>query len=360
MTKSVLAINPGSTSTKFGLFEDSDIIFSVTLDHEAKLLDEYPAIADQLPFRAEAIRKELETRSVNLNAIDAFVGRGGLSYPVEGGTYAINDLLVHDVSIGVSGQHASNLGAMIARGFADEYEAQAFIVNPVVVDELEDVARLTGLKEISRNSIVHALNQKEVAIQCARKLGKTYEESNFVVAHLGGGISISAHRKGRIIDTMNGLNGEGAMAATRSGALPAAGFLNLCFSGEYTRDEIYALITKNGGLVDHLGTGDLRKVKKMIDGGDDYALLVYRTLIYQIGKTIGAYAAVLCGKLDRIILTGGLANDAGLVKGVTEMVEFIAEVEVYPGELELEALAAGALRVLNGEEVAKVYCGKRP
>jgi len=357
MTKRILAINPGSTSTKFGLFEDLDKVFATTLDHDAKLLDEYPRVMEQRPFRLEAILTELEARRIELQSIDAFVGRGGFSYPVVAGTYLVNSLLMKDLEIGVSGQHASNLGALLAQGLAEENGVEAFIVNPVVVDELQDVARLTGLKEIKRSSLLHALNQKEVALQCAKKISKPYQEANFVVAHLGGGISISAHSQGRIVDTMNGLNGEGTMAPTRSGALPAVELLDLCFSGKYAHDEIYALITKNGGLVDHLGTGDLRAVKKMIEEGDEYARLVYQTLIYQIGKTIGAYAAVLSGEVDRIIITGGLANEEELVEGVANMVGFIAPIEVYPGEFELEAMVAGTLRVLNGEEEAKVYCG---
>lgn len=357
MSRKIFTINPGSTSTKIGWFEDAEMLFSVNLRHAVEEIASYTSIQDQLPFRKRAIDAEVSARGVNLAEADAFVGRGGLSYPVEGGTYRVSERLLEDLRIGVSGQHPCNLGAQLANEFAKQYGGSAFIVNPVVVDELEDVARISGLKEIPRTSILHALNQKEVAIQCAEKIGKAYEDCYFVVAHLGGGISISSHYKGRIIDTTNGLNGDGPLAPTRSGDLPAAALIDLCFSGEYTRDDLYTMVTKKGGLTNHLGTDDGQEVGRRIEAGDCYAKLIYDAMIYQIGKYIAAYSAPLKGKVDRVIITGGLAHDRNLIARLQETVGYIAPFEVYPGELELEALAAGALRVLEGRETAKEYVG---
>jgi len=358
MGKKIFTINPGSTSTKVGLYNDMDEVFVTNVRHDSAKLAEYSTISEQLPYRKETILRELELHNIDLKSIDAFAARGGLCYPVKSGTYAINDLLIEDLKAGAQGHHPSNLAAQVALDFSKLYGAEAYIVNPEVVDELIDVARITGIKGVYRKSLIHALNQKETCIRCATKIGKAYSDANFVIAHLGGGISVSAHRKGEIIDTTDAVNGDGPMAPNRSGDIPATAIIDLCYSGNYTKKEMHELVSKKGGLISHLGTDSLVAVGKMVDDGDDYASLIYHALIHQIGKYIGAYASVLHGNVDRVILTGGLANDKRLVEKVSEMVKYIAPIVVYPGEFELEALAAGALSILNGENTAKTYLGK--
>lgn len=246
----------------------------------------------------------------------------------------------------------------MARSFSDEYGGRAFIVNPPDVDEFKDVARITGLKRVYRQSRIHALNQKEIAIRFGQSISKRYEDLNLVIAHIGGGISVTAHEKGKMIDSNDIVNGDGPMTPTRTGAMPATDIIKMCFSGDYTEKEMYNKITKQGGLVDHLGTSDSRDVMKMIEAGDKYAKVVYDGMIYQIAKAIGSYATVLNGDVDGIILTGGISNDKYVVDKLTSMTSYIAPIIVMPGEFEMEALAAAALRVLKGEEEAKVYTGE--
>jgi butyrate kinase len=353
----LFAINPGSTSTKIALFENDKQIFSVNVPHDAAKLREFREISDQFPYRKETILAELARRNISLQGIDAFVGRGGGLVSLEGGTYTINETMLHHARIGFTVKHPATLGCQLAYDFALTYGGKAFVVNPPDVDEFDLIARVSGLSDVSRESRSHALNQKEVAIRYAKEVGKRYEDMNLVISHIGGGVSVVAHRRGRMVDANDNFNGDGPMAPNRTGALPATTVVRMCFSGKYNEKEMFDRITKNGGLVDHLGTADIREVQERIKEGDSYAKLIYDAMIYQICKNIGAYAVVLKGKVDAIILTGGIANDAYLVEQIIDRVKFIAPVRVYAGEFELEALAAGALRVLMGEEQPKTYTG---
>ena len=309
-----------------------------------------------MDYRVETILAACRENHEDLSDCDAFVGQGGGLNSCPGGTYEVNAKILEHARRG-GGNHPAALGSQIANKFAKQYGKRAFIVNPPDVDEFQNVARVTGLHDIFRTVSIHALNQKETAIRVAHDLNKTYEACDFIVCHIGGGVSVTAHHQGRMIDSNGILNGEGPMAPTRSGALPAVDLMNLCYSGKWTRDEMYQRITKTGGFVDHLGTSDVIEIKKMINDGNQYARLVYDAFKYQIVKQIGAMAAILRGKIDAIILTGGIANDADLVRYITEMVSFLAPVVVRAGEFEMAALAAGASRVLEDKEEPKVYSG---
>jgi butyrate kinase len=352
----IFAINPGSTSTKIALFENEKELFSANVSHDAAKLREFREISDQLPYRRETILSELAKNNVSLKGVDAFVGRCGGLVGLESGTYTINETLLHHSRIGFTAKHPINLGSQLACDFAATYGGKAFI-NPEDVDEFGLVARVSGLADAPRETRGHPLNQKEVAMRYAADIGKRYEELNLVIAHIGGGVSVTAHRKGRMIDSTDAVNGDGPMAPTRAGAIPATAIIKMCYSGKYTEREMYDRITKNGGLVDHLGTADAREIQKRIKNGDTYAKLIYDAMIYQIGKSIGAYATVLKGDVDAVLLTGGIANDAYLIEQVTDRVKYIAPVKVYAGEFEMEALASGALRVLTGQEQPKTYSG---
>ncbi|MCG0275575.1 MAG: butyrate kinase [Thermosediminibacteraceae bacterium] len=351
----ILAINPGSTSTKIAVFENEDLVFEEKIAHSSEELSKFDSITAQYPFRKKLILEVIKQKSYNLSGLKAVVGRGGLLKPLEGGTYAVNDRMLEDLKNGTYGEHASNLGGIIAYEIGQELGIPAFIVDPVVVDELEPVARITGLPEIKRRSVFHALNQKAVARRLAKDLGKSYEELNLIVAHLGGGITVGAHKKGRVIEVNNGLDGEGPFSPERAGRLPAMDFARLIISKNLSIKEIKKMLAGNGGLVAHFGTNDAREIKKMIQEGNEEAKLVYEAMAYQVAKEIGACAAVLCGKVDAVILTGGLAHDEMLVNWIKERISFIAPVYIYPGEDELKALAEGALRVLSGEEKPKEY-----
>ncbi len=351
----LLTINPGSTSTKIGVFEDETLIFEQTLRHSTDEIGSYEKIYDQYEFRKRIILESLIANNIELNSLDTVLGRGGLLKPIEGGTYVVNDTMIEDLRIGVLGEHASNLGGILAYEIANEIGVNAFIVDPVVVDELQDVARISGLKEIERKSIFHALNQMAVSRRYAKTLGREYNELNLIVAHLGGGISVGAHEKGRVIDVANALDGEGPFSPERTGSLPVGDLIKLCYSGKYTHNEVKKMIKGNGGLVSYLNTNDAREVVKMIEDGDKYAELIYYAMAYQVAKEIGAQATVLKGKVDAIILTGGIAYDKMFTDWIFEMVNFISEVVIYPGEDELTALAEGGLRILRGEEHPKIY-----
>jgi butyrate kinase len=356
-TYRLFAINPGSTSTKIALFENDKELFAANVSHDAAKLKEFKKIADQFPYRKETILSELAKKNISLKGVDAFIGRGGGLVGLEGGTYTVNDILLHHAKIGFTVKHPATLGCQLALDFAKTYGGQAFVVNPPDVDELQDVARVTGFADVARESRGHPLNQKEVAIRYAASVGKRYEDLNLVISHMGGGVSVTAHQKGRMVDSVDVINGDGPMAPTRAGFLPAMAVVRICFSGKYTEREMYDRITKNGGLVDHLGTSDIREIQERIKKGDKYAKLIFDAMLYQIGKNIGAYAAVMKGKVDAILLTGGMTNDAYLVEQITDMVKFIAPVKVFAGEFEMEALASGGLRVLTGQEKAKNYTG---
>jgi butyrate kinase len=333
------------------------LVFSSNVAHDANRLKEFEEIADQVPYRKQTILEELEKKNISLEGTDAFIGSGGSLVSVEGGTYICNELLLHHARIGHTIKHPAAIGSILADEFARDFGAKAYVVNPPDVDEFEAVARFTGWKDVYRESRVHVLNQKEVGQRYAREQGCRYEDLNLVICHIGGGLTVTAHRKGRMIDSTDAVQGDGPMAPTRCGALPVAAVISMCFSGKYTERELQDRVRKNGGLVDHLGTSDTREVRQRIKAGDEHAKLVYDAFIYEIGKYIGAYAAVLCGKVDGVLLTGGCSHDLYLVERVTEMVSYIAPVKVYPGELEMEGMASGALRVLTGREKPKVYSG---
>lgn len=350
-----LIINPGSTSTKIGIYIDDEPVLVETIRHSAEEIGSYREIYDQLNFREEVILRVLKERNIKINELSAVVGRGGLLKPIEGGTYIVNNAMFTDLKEGVQGQHASNLGGIIAKRIADNLKIPAYIVDPVVVDEMEDIARVSGMPEIERKSIFHALNQKAIAKKYAKDMGTEYDKLNLIVVHLGGGISVGAHKLGKVVDVNNALDGEGPFSPERAGGLPVGDLVNLCFSGRYTHDEMKKKLSGKGGIVAYLGTNDAKKAEERAESGDEKAKLVLDAMAYQVGKEIGKCATVLKGKVDAILLTGGIAYSKYVVNYVKERVEFISKVVVYPGEDELLALAEGALRVLRGEEKAKEY-----
>ncbi|MDP4223936.1 MAG: butyrate kinase [Bacteroidota bacterium] len=352
----ILAINPGSTSTKFALFAEKDLIFEKTLRHTSEEMSGYARITDQLHFRKQLIMRELAESCKDISAIAAVVGRGGLVKPIESGIYEVNEIMKEDLFSGRLGQHASNLGGLIADDIASALpNARAFIVDPVVVDELQDVARVSGHPAIERISIFHALNQKAVARIYADSAGRKYDDMNLIIAHMGGGISVGAHKKGKVIDVNNALNGDGPFSPERSGGLPSGQLIDLCMSGNYSHEELKSMITGKGGIVAYLGTNSFIEVCNRADKGDKKAALIREAIAYQVGKEIGAAAAVLNGDVDAIILTGGLAYQDSHVERIRSMVKFIAEVVVYPGEDEIKALAYNGLLALDGKIEIKTY-----
>ncbi|MDR5659826.1 butyrate kinase [Serpentinicella sp. ANB-PHB4] len=350
-----LAINPGSTSTKIAVFDNDKPLFEKVLRHSSEEIGKYSTIFDQYAFRKEVILKAIGEENIQLQSLSVVVGRGGLLKPIPGGTYKVNDKMLEDLKTGVLGEHASNLGGVLAYEIASELKVPSFIVDPVVVDEMEDIARISGMPVIERKSIFHALNQKAIARKAAKDLGKPYEEVNLVVAHLGGGISVGAHKNGSVIDVNNALDGDGPFSPERTGGLPVGDLAKLCFSEKCTQAELKKKITGKGGLVAYLGTNDGREVGQMIEKGDKKAALVYKAMAYQIAKEIGSMAVVLKGKVDAVVLTGGIAYDTQFTEWIKEKVNFIAKFMVYAGEDEMIALTEGGLRVLRGEEEAKVY-----
>ena len=351
----ILTINPGSTSTKIAVFDNEDLVFEKTLRHSSEEIGKYEKISDQFEFRKTVIEDALTEGGIKTSDLDAVVGRGGLLKPIEGGTYIVNEAMIDDLRVGVLGEHASNLGGIIAKEIGDAVNVPSYIVDPVVVDEMDDVARISGSEDIDRKSIFHALNQKATARRAAKELEKEYFDCNFIVAHMGGGISVGAHEKGKVIDVANALDGEGPFSPERSGGLPVGDLVKMCFSGKYTQDEIKKKIKGNGGLVGYLNTNDGREVESRIEAGDEKAKLVYEAMAYQVSKEIGSCASVLKGNVDAILLTGGIAYSKMFTGMIEERVNFISDVKVYPGEDEMIALAQGGLRVLNKEEEPKNY-----
>ena len=349
-----LIINPGSTSTKIAVFEDEEMLFDKTLRHSVEEISQYETIFDQKQFRKDIIMECLKEQDFDVKTLDMVVGRGGLVKPIPGGTYKVSDALIEDLKIGPQGQHASNLGGVLAREIADEIGKPSFIVDPVAVDELQPVARISGIPDKQRNSIFHPLNQKAMARRYAKENGKRYEDINVIVAHMGGGVSVGAHEKGRVIEVSNALEGDGAFSPERAGGLPVGPLVRLCYSGKYTEKEMYKRLVGGGGFTAYLGSNDMVEITKKAET-DDNARLIVDAFIYQIAKDIGSRAAVLKGKVDAIILTGGIAYGKTVTDAIAKYVDWIAPVVVYPGEDELLALAQGGLRVLNGEEEAKDY-----
>lgn len=332
--------------------------FSKNVTHDAERLKDFAEIYDQFEYRKATILEELEQENLTLEDVDAFAARGGGLVNVEGGVYQVGEKLLEHAKVGFTVKHPATLGALLADDFAKQTGVPAFVVNPPDVDEFSDLARVTGLKGIYRESRIHALNQKEIGLRYAKKVGKSYDALNVIICHIGGGISVTAHKKGKMVDSNDIANGDGPMAPTRSGQIPVKDVINLCFSGTFSQKDMQDKLTKTGGLVDHLQTSDAREVGQMIQEGNDYAKLIYDAMIYQIGKTAGSMAAVLHGEVDGIIFTGGISNDKYVVAKLREMLSFIAPIEVMAGEFEMEALAAGAIRVLSGEEEAREYTGE--
>ncbi|QQF61500.1 butyrate kinase [Bacillus mojavensis] len=353
--KRILTINPGSTSTKIGVFHNERSIFEKTLRHNIEELQQFDHIIDQYEFRKKHILETLHEQGINISKFDAVCARGGLLRPIEGGTYEVNDGMIEDLKSGYAGQHASNLGGIIAREIADGLNIPSYIVDPVVVDEMSELAKISGMPEIERKSIFHALNQKAVARKAAASLGKRYENMKIIITHLGGGITIGVHDRGRVVDVNNGLHGEGPFSPERAGTVPAGDLVNLCFSGEYTKEEMMKKLVGTGGLSGYLGTNDAVKVEQMIQEGDEKARLIFDAMAYQVAKEIGAASAVLKGEVEAIVLTGGLAYGKSFVSSIRSYIDWISDVLVYPGENELQSLAQGALRVLQGEEQSKQY-----
>ena len=357
-TYRVLAINPGSTSTKVGIYEGYEMLYEGTVRHSQEELAKYKTIHDQKDMRMELVEALIEEKGYKLADMDAFVGRGGIVRPLKSGVYNINEKLMDDlINLPSAQRHASMLGGVIARAYGDKYGKPSFIVDPVTVDERDEIAKVTGLPQIKRDCIFHCLNQKSVCRYHCRLNGLKYEEHNFVVAHLGGGISVAAHRKGVIVDVTDAMTGEGPFTPERCGAVPAKQFADMIFENNMSRDEVNKLIAGKGGLMAYFNTNSAIDVEKMVEAGDEHAKLIYDAMAYNIAKHCGAMAAVLAGEVDAVIITGGIAYSKMLTEYIKKHVEFIAPVAIYPGEGELSALAAGAVRVLSGEEQPKEYLG---
>lgn len=355
MGKRMLVINPGSTSTKVSYFVDRTAVHAVTINHDPTDLEHFEYVADQFDYRKTAILEWFEGLDLPNHELEAVVGRGGILRPIPSGTYLVSPDMLQDLQSIVRGEHASNLGALIAQAIADEKGIHAYIVDPVAVDEFHDVARISGLKEITRQSLGHALNVRATSIRYAKDVEKSFDALNLIVAHIGGGISVVAIEQGKMIDMNNG-NEMGPFSPERTGGLPVWALAQLIFQGRFKNfNECKQWLRGKGGLVAYLGTNDMRLVNQKIDQGDDYARLITEAMAYQIGKEIGLAATVLSGQVDAILLTGGVAHNNRITDYITDMVQWIAPVRIYPGEDEMESLALGTLRVLNGEETAKDY-----
>lgn len=350
----ILAINPGATSSKVAVYDDEKPIFVETIRHNAEELSKFKNTNDQYDLRAQTIRSALERNNIDIKTLDAVVGRGGPFKPLVSGTYRVNLAMKNDVKNGnVQADHISNIGCLLADEIATPLGIPAYIVDPVSVDEFDDVSYISGLKELPRKSLAHTLNIKMIAKRFAREHGKSYEDLNLVIAHLGGGISITAHRKGKMID-VNNANDGGPFSPQRTGTLPVTGLISLCYSGKYTEKEMLAKAIKQGGFLDLLGTDDILLVEEKAKTDPEFNL-VLRAFIYNLAKEIGAYSAALKGKVDAILITGGIANNVNMMTALKEYIEWIAPVHVYPGEDEMEGLVMGVLRVARGEEKEKEY-----
>ena len=350
----ILVINPGSTSTKIALFEEHDMLFEKTVRHGISETGVHDDIKDQMGMRKKYVTDFLSQSEVSTKDLDAIVACGGLIKPIDSGTYAINEAMIRDLASASAAVHASALGGLIANDLASEHSTPAFVVDPIVVDEMDPCAKLTGLPGVERSSVFHALNTKAIARRAAAKVGIEYENGRFIVAHMGGGITIGAHMYGRVVDVNDALSGEGPFTPERCGAVPVTGIISLCYSGK-SRQEMMKYVSGGGGMSAYLGTNDLREVEQMIKSGDEYSALVVDTMAYQVSKEIGAMSAVLEGRVDAITLTGGLAYSNRFTSAIKRRVDLIAPVHVFPGEDEMRALAEGAIRVLSGVEKVKEY-----
>ncbi|MCX7923080.1 MAG: butyrate kinase [Clostridia bacterium] len=353
MEYNIFAVNPGSTSTKVALFRNSDCIFNRVVRHSPDELKEFTSVASQFEYRFDTIKKAIQEENIKIDSVDAFVGRGGLLRPLKGGTYIVGQSMLDDLMNSKYGEHASNLGAVIASKFAWEYGKKAYIVDPVVVDELMDIARYSGIPEIPRKSVFHALNQKAAALRASSEAGIDYTKGRFIITHLGGGITVGAHDCGRVTDVNNGLE-EGPFSPERAGSVPSLQLVEICFSGKYSKDEIKKMLVGKGGLVSYTGTSDCEVLVQMAEK-DEKVKKILDAMIYQISREICASAAALCGKIDRIVITGGLAFSKYIVEEIKKRVSFLGEIVVYPGEDEMSALSNGVLRVLEGKETANEY-----
>lgn len=351
----ILAINPGSTSTKISVYNLREKLLEKTIRHSADEIKKFDRVVDQYKWREGLVKDELKNANIQIKDLSAVVARGGLLKPIEGGTYAISDAMLEDLKKPKLGEHASNLGAFIAKAIADTINVPSFIVDPVVVDELEDIARISGLNLIERKSIFHALNQKAVARSYAKSVNKKYEDLNLIIAHMGGGISVGAHKNGRVIDVNNAIEGEGPFSPERSGGLPAAELISLCYSGKYTFPEMMQNIIGKGGIVSYLKSNDMLDICNRAEAGDKECAMLVDAMCYQTSKEIGSMAAVLKGKVDAIIITGGMARDERMLNLIRPRVSFIADISVYPGEEEMLALTEGCLRALENPSSVKKY-----
>jgi butyrate kinase len=354
----ILVINPGSTSTKIAVFEDTQELFSTNVEHDAEALKAFADVQNQLDYRKQTIEEELRSRGYNLADFDIFVGRGGGLVAVQSGAFLVTDRLLEDARKGMAGQHPAQLGSQICDALAQQYGGQAYIYNAPDVDEYEVLSRISGLKGVYRQCHVHALNQKEIALRYAANCGVDYEQINLIICHIGGGVSVTAHRRGRMIDGNDIIRGEGPMTPTRAGSLPTIDIFELCFKEGADKKAIKDRLTKNGGLIDHLGTADAREVEKRITEGDTYAKVIYDAMIYQIAKNVGACAVALKGDVSATIVTGGMANSNYIIDMLQSYIGWIAPLAIMPGEFEMEALAAGALRVARGQEEPRIYTGE--
>ena len=352
----ILAINPGSTSTKIAVYEDEKPILLRTIRHSAEELKKFEDVIFEFPFRKQLVMDELNRNDIPLQ-FDAVIGRGGLVKPIAGGTYEINQTMLDDTHSGIAmHNHACNLGCLIAYDIAKEIPGcRSFIADPGVVDELNDYARISGSPLMNRICIWHALNQRAIAKRFAREIGRHYNDMNLIICHLGGGIAVAAHDHGRAVDANNALDGEGPFSPERAGSLPAADLIRLCFSGKYTEAQLLKRVAGQAGITAHLGSNDMRVIEKRIAEGDEHAKLIVDAMIYHVAKNIVAEGAVLCGNIDAILLTGGLARSEYIITNLRRRIDFLAPVYCYPGEDEMEALAMNALDVLRGRQEAKVY-----
>ena len=355
MSYRILTIDPGSTSTKIGVFDDEKMLFEENLHHSAEELAQFETIPQQEAFRRRLVLKALEEHHIPLESLSAVCGRGGVLKPVHGGTYLTTDAMIDTLKKGPYGHHASNLGGLLAREIGSALHIPSYIVDPPVVDELAPLARYSGHPLITRRSIFHALNQKATARLHCERMGWVYEESNLIVAHMGGGISVSAHCKGRVIDTNNALDGDGPIAPERAGTVPAGALVNLCFSGKYSQRDVLKMLAGKGGLVAHLNQNSVQQICIDIEKGDQKSKAVLDAMSYSIAKEIGAMAAVLKGQVDAILLTGGVAYNEPVNDVIREHCSFLAPIFIYPGEDEMGALMLNALSVLRGERTPKVY-----